>query len=211
MTNACIIPPADPASCRYDQIERNLAMPISEFAWLVEHDRELCARSSAANGSPSGTTRGSASGTPPRKSPIRQTFAAAKAITSCRPTISRLTSFMAALNGSDNGLHDSPQECSVSSELPELAARHRIDTLMSHEVASILELIRKLPPAERVLVADEVDRLAWSDRVQRVVDDVGASGGAALDDVEIDRLVRDVRTEKSLSERYWTRRRRSAP
>ena len=82
---------------------------------------------------------------------------------------------------------------------------------MSHEVASILELIRKLPPAERVLVADEVDRLAWSDRVQRVVDDVGASGGVALDDVEIDRLVRDVRMEKSLSERYWTRRRRSAP
>jgi len=80
-------------------------------------------------------------------------------------------------------------------------------------IRSLLDAIRRLPPAERLAFADEVDRLAWRDRVQLVLDQAGANaqdnGGGPSDD-EIASIVRDVRAEKSLFERYWTLRRSSA-
>jgi hypothetical protein len=79
---------------------------------------------------------------------------------------------------------------------------------------SILETVRQLSPDERIALADEVDRLAWRDRVQVVLNDVRESvrrtGGPPSDD-EIDAIVDEVRAEKSLYERYWTHRRSSAP
>lgn len=78
---------------------------------------------------------------------------------------------------------------------------------------SMLETIRRLPPDERIAFADEVDRLAWRDRVQVVVDTIRESvrrEGDAPSDEEIDAIVDEVREEKSLFERYWTRRRSSA-
>lgn len=78
---------------------------------------------------------------------------------------------------------------------------------------SILEKIRRLPPDERIAFADEVDRLAWRDRVQVVLDTIRESAqheGGVPSDEEIDAIVDEVRAEKSLYERYWTRRRSSA-
>ena len=78
---------------------------------------------------------------------------------------------------------------------------------------SMLETIRRLPPDERIAFADEVDRLAWRDRVQVVVDTIRESvrrEGDVPSDQEIDAIVDEVRAEKSLFERYWTRRRSSA-
>jgi hypothetical protein len=77
---------------------------------------------------------------------------------------------------------------------------------------SILDLIRGLPPDERVALADEVDRLTWRDRMKAVADRIHARSRAApVSDEEIDRIVDDVRSEKPLYERYWIRRRSSAP
>ncbi len=78
---------------------------------------------------------------------------------------------------------------------------------------SMLETIRRLPPEERIAFADAVDRLAWRDRVQVVMDTIRESARRAGDrpsDEEIDAIVDEVRAEKSLYERYWTRRRSSA-
>lgn len=80
-------------------------------------------------------------------------------------------------------------------------------------LASILETVRRLPPDERIAFADAVDRLAWRDRVQAVLDSIRASvprEGAPPTEEEIDAIVDDVRAEQSLYERYWTRRRSSA-
>ena len=80
-------------------------------------------------------------------------------------------------------------------------------------IQSILDQVRKLTPEERVRLADEVDQLTWSDRVRVVLNSVEASSNASSgpDDPEIDRIVAEVRSEKPLYERYWIRRRRSAP
>jgi hypothetical protein len=78
----------------------------------------------------------------------------------------------------------------------------------SDVVQSILAQIRSLPTDQRVALADEVDRLAWRDRVQAVLDRIAvnvAREGPISDD-EIDAIVNEVRSEKSLYERYWTRR-----
>lgn len=86
-------------------------------------------------------------------------------------------------------------------------------TMDAAAIRSLLDAIRRLPPAERLAFADEVDRLAWRDRVQLVLDqaDKNARGkGGAPSDDEIASIVRDVRAEKSLFERYWTLRRSSA-
>ncbi len=80
-------------------------------------------------------------------------------------------------------------------------------------IDAMLETIRRLPAQERIAIADEVDRLAWRDRVQVVLDSVAASSGAeggTPSEEEIDAIVSDVRSEKSLYERYWTLRRSSA-
>lgn len=79
-------------------------------------------------------------------------------------------------------------------------------------VDEILELIRRLPPPQRLALADEVDRLAWRDRVHAVQDRIKAAVHleGAITDAEIDAAVGDVRAEKSLYERYWTRRQQSA-
>lgn len=85
---------------------------------------------------------------------------------------------------------------------------------MNREVIeSLLDAVRRLPVDERLAVADEVDRIAWRDRVQAVLDRVAHAppGEDPPDDAEIDANVEQVRAEKSLYERYWTRRRRSAP
>lgn len=81
---------------------------------------------------------------------------------------------------------------------------------MSRDVIeSILNQVRNLTPSERVAVADEVDRLAWRDRVQTLVDDVSSRcQDDSITDEEIDSIVNDVRTETPLYERYWIRRRR---
>ncbi len=80
-------------------------------------------------------------------------------------------------------------------------------------IQSILEMICRLAPAERVALADEVDRVTWRDRIQSLLADVQARDrqGRPLPDEEIDRIVGEVRSEKPLYERYWIRRRRSAP
>ncbi len=80
-------------------------------------------------------------------------------------------------------------------------------------VESILQTVRGLPPDERIALADEIDRLAWRDRVQVVLDGVTARRQALPDpltDDEIDQIVDEVRTETPLYERYWIRRRQSA-
>jgi hypothetical protein len=85
---------------------------------------------------------------------------------------------------------------------------------MSRElIDSILQTVRELDARDRITLADEVDRLAWRDRVQVVIDDIAAASrtGSPPDDAEIDAIVDQVRAEKSLYERYWTRRRQSAP
>jgi hypothetical protein len=85
---------------------------------------------------------------------------------------------------------------------------------MGHNaVQSILEQVRNLDRADRVRLADELDRLTWRDRVETLLADVAARRGTTdpIADAEIDRLVDEVRSEKSLYERYWTRRQRSAP
>lgn len=84
---------------------------------------------------------------------------------------------------------------------------------MSEAVQSILDMIRRLPADDRLELADEVDRLTWRDRVQVVLDSIADSGrreGSPPDDDEIDAIVDQVRSEKSLYERYWTRRRQLA-
>lgn len=85
---------------------------------------------------------------------------------------------------------------------------------MSREVVqSILGQIRKLDAEDRVLLADEVDRLTWADRVEALISSLRA-GCVRADptaEAEIDRIVDEVRSEKPLYERYWTRRQRSAP
>lgn len=85
---------------------------------------------------------------------------------------------------------------------------------MSREqVESILEQIRKLAPPERAALADEVDRVTWRDRVQALIGRVAGADTrtSPIADDEIDRIAAEVRSEKPLYERYWTRRRRSAP
>ncbi len=80
-------------------------------------------------------------------------------------------------------------------------------------IEKMLEALRRLPPRERVEIADAVDRLVWRDRVQIVLDGMAGSAGgagAAPSDDEIDAIVKDVRSESSLYERYWTLRRSSA-
>lgn len=80
------------------------------------------------------------------------------------------------------------------------------------DVQTVLEIVRRLPPRDRVALADEVDRLAWRDRVQAVLDDLAEARrrGGAPDDArlqaDIDATIAEVRVEKSLYERYWTRR-----
>jgi hypothetical protein len=84
---------------------------------------------------------------------------------------------------------------------------------MSEVVQSILDMIRRLPPDERVQLADEVDRLTWRDRMQVVLDSIAEKcrrEGPPPTDEEIDAIVDQVRSEKSLNERYWTRRQQSA-
>ncbi len=78
------------------------------------------------------------------------------------------------------------------------------------QVETILEQIRKLAPADRAALADEVDRVTWRDRVQALIGRVADSKGRtdSLADQEIDRLADEVRSEKPLYERYWTRLRR---
>ena len=80
-------------------------------------------------------------------------------------------------------------------------------------VQSILEQIRLLPREQRVVLADEVDRLTWRDRVEELVSGIepDGSGATRLSDDEMDALVREVRSETPLYERYWTRRQQSAP
>jgi len=80
-------------------------------------------------------------------------------------------------------------------------------------VDSILQMIQRLAPQDRAALADEVDRITWRDRMQGVLDRTRDRAGRAdpLDDQEIDRIVDEVRSEKPLYERYWIRRRRSAP
>src|SRR5437588_10013079 len=77
----------------------------------------------------------------------------------------------------------------------------------------IVEKVRALGPEDRIAVADEVDRIAWRDRVQVVLDEIAENvrREGPISDAEIDAIVKDVRAEKSLYERYWTRRRQSAP
>jgi len=83
---------------------------------------------------------------------------------------------------------------------------------MSESVKSILDMIRTLPPEDRVELADEVDRLTLRDRMAAVADQIHSrSKSDPISDDEIDRIVDEVRAEKSLYERYWTRRRSSAP
>jgi len=83
---------------------------------------------------------------------------------------------------------------------------------MSEAVRSILEMIRRLPVDDRVVLADEVDRLAWRERVDIAMKGVTAvpSDDQPLHDSDIDAETKLARTEKSLYERYWTHRRRSA-
>jgi len=80
-------------------------------------------------------------------------------------------------------------------------------------VQSILSQIRELSSPERVLIADEVDRLTWRDRIETLLADIGSrpTESTSLSDEEIDRFVDEVRSETPLYERYWTRRRRSLP
>lgn len=80
-------------------------------------------------------------------------------------------------------------------------------------VNSILERVRHLSSDERLALADEVDRLAWRDRMQSVLDEIGEARQheGPPDDAEVEAIVNEVRAEKSLYERYWTRRRSSAP
>lgn len=85
---------------------------------------------------------------------------------------------------------------------------------MSHKaVESILDLIRGLAPRDRVMLADEVDRLTWRDRMRDLLDRVQDRAGQAdpLDDEQIHAIVDEIRSETPLYERYWIRRRRSAP
>jgi len=84
---------------------------------------------------------------------------------------------------------------------------------MSREdVSSILDQIRRLTPEDRVALADEVDHLTWRDRVQALVarTDAHQTTTRPIADEEIDQVVDQVRSEKPLYERYWTRLRRSA-
>lgn len=84
---------------------------------------------------------------------------------------------------------------------------------MSEAVQSILDMIRRLTADDRVQLADEVDRLAWRDRMQVVLDNIAEQcrrEGPPPTDEEIDRIVDEVRAEKSLYERYWTHRRQLA-
>lgn len=87
-------------------------------------------------------------------------------------------------------------------------------THMSREqIQSILNQIQGLEPQDRVVLADEVDRMTWRDRVQALMARVRQrqEQGQAIEEEEIDRIVDEVRSEKPLFERYWTRQRRSAP
>ncbi len=79
-------------------------------------------------------------------------------------------------------------------------------------VQSILDQVRKLDAEDRVLLADEVDRLTWADRVESLISSLRAHPVPAdpITEAEIDRIVDEVRSEKPLYERYWTRRQRSA-
>lgn len=81
------------------------------------------------------------------------------------------------------------------------------------QLQSILEQIQELAPEDRVALADEVDRLTWRDRVRALMARITQREGQTdeIGDEEIDRTVDEVRSEKPLYERYWTRLRRSAP
>ena len=85
---------------------------------------------------------------------------------------------------------------------------------MSREtVTSILETVRRLPPDERIAVADEVDRLAWRDRINALAAAIRArsQGLPPITDEEIDDIVKQVRAETPLFERSSTHRPSSAP
>ncbi len=95
--------------------------------------------------------------------------------------------------------------------LSETCSADKINT-MSEATRSILEMIRHLPVDERVELADEVDRLTWCDRMKAVAERIHEQAKAnPITDEEIDQIVDEVRSETSLYERYWTRRRSSAP
>jgi hypothetical protein len=83
---------------------------------------------------------------------------------------------------------------------------------MREALRSILDTIRRLPPDERIAFADEVDRLAWRDRVNALVEAVRtrSQGQPPISDPEVDAIVKEVRAETPLFEQYWTHRRRSA-
>ena len=102
-------------------------------------------------------------------------------------------------------------------ELPRLKDR-RIDTVFfgggtpslfqPEDFSRLLGALR-----QRIAFADEVDRLVWHDRMRLVADSIRErvrQDGNPPSDEEIDAIVKDVRAEKSLYERYWTLRRSSA-
>lgn len=61
-------------------------------------------------------------------------------------------------------------------------------------------------------MADEVDRIAWRDRVQTVLDEIAANvrRDGPISDAEIDAIVKEVRADMTLDERYAKRRRASS-
>jgi hypothetical protein len=81
--------------------------------------------------------------------------------------------------------------------------------MSAQQVHDIVERIRALPIQEQVQVAEQLDRFTWAERWRQICARIAArmeASGEMITDEEIDEAVKEVRREKSLLERYSTRR-----
>jgi hypothetical protein len=72
----------------------------------------------------------------------------------------------------------------------------------------IVDQVKALPIEEQLRVAEAIDRLTWAQRWREICERIehNAASVRAMTDDEIDAEVREVRTEKPLSERSSTPR-----
>lgn len=88
--------------------------------------------------------------------------------------------------------------------------------MSAQQVQEIIERVKALAPEEQLQVAEEIHRFTWAQRFRQICERIEArvqeleAQGETITDEEIDEEVKAVRREKSLLERYSTRRSSSA-
>ncbi|HKQ48691.1 MAG TPA: hypothetical protein VJZ71_11530 [Phycisphaerae bacterium] len=71
---------------------------------------------------------------------------------------------------------------------------------------SIVDQVKALPPDEQLRVAEAIDKFTWAQRWRRVCERIEARVRSTnpMSDDQVDEAVREVRKEKSLSDRSST-------